>query len=347
MNQKRIQIDIEGDIVFDGNKVTDAEFGRKVLASLTTRDGITYANMDNEEFVVEAFDAPLMIRGIDKGSANDSETLWQLQGSYDFKMPFDLKNLHLDDWDRFCGHFDTGVPFVFSRAAQGQFFNMLDDYTDNSILVGNTNITIENKFKNASSISTQDFWSDFYKTKETPWDLDGPSPVLKHALLQLKLPRQRILVLGAGKGHDAVELARAGHVVTAVDFSPDAFEAYKSKYGNKVSDLKYLIADAFQPPTEFTQSFDVVFDHTFFCAVEPKRRKEVVNLWKRALQPRGHLLAVFFLMDKDEGPPFGATEWELHQLIKKDFEPLYWTRSNVSIPTRANRELLVYASKKD
>jgi hypothetical protein len=51
-------------------------------------------------------------------------------------------------------------------------------------------------------------------------------------------------------------------------------------------------------------------------------------------------------MDRDEGPPFGATEWEIHELLKKDFDFLYWTRTKASVETRRHRELVVYAGKR-
>jgi len=338
MNQKTIQIDPDGYLMVEGLRVSDEDFGREILGNLYTRESLFYTKTAGEEVLVDSFDAPLIVLSIHKGTG----TVWNFQMPYNYILPFDLKNFCLDDFDRFCGRFGNGVPFVLSRRAQASLFNMVEDYTDTSITVEGVTIELPPKYKVKDRISDSNFWTDLYKNQDTPWDLNEASPVLKQALLQLKLPRQRVAVLGAGIGHDAVEFARAGHLVTAIDISHLAKEAHIKKYG-EIKNLNYVTGDAFKLDASFAQNFDLVFDHTFFCAVEPSRRKEVVKLWKRLLVPRGHLLSIHFVMDREEGPPFGISQWELHELLRKDFELLYWTRTKASIPARLNKELLVYA----
>jgi hypothetical protein len=51
-------------------------------------------------------------------------------------------------------------------------------------------------------------------------------------------------------------------------------------------------------------------------------------------------------MDKGSAPPFGATEWEIRERLKRSFNFLYWTRWKKSIPRRLGKELVVYAQKK-
>jgi methyl halide transferase len=340
-SQKSIQIDQEGYPMLTGVRVSDEAFGRELLANIFMRDRVAYTKTSDEEVVVEAFDAPLVVLTVHKREG----TVWQFQMPFDFMVSSDLKNLRLDEFDRFCGHFDNGVPFVFSRTAQAELFKLVDDFTDDSITVGETTIQIPSKYQREHAVGAPKFWSDMYSSKETPWDLDQPTPLLKQALLQLKLPRQRVLVLGAGRGHDAVEIARAGHFVTAVDFSETAEKEFQEKYGT-VKGLTYLVQDAFKLPASFNQQFDLVFDHTFFVAIDPSRRKEAVQLWKRMIAPRGHILGIFFLMDKTLGPAFGSTEWEILEYFRKDFDLIYWTRSKASVEKRRNTELLVYATKK-
>lgn len=339
--QKSIQIDQDGYPMLEGIRVSDESFGRELLENIFMRDRVAYTKTSGEEVVVEAFDAPLVVLTVHK----KENTVWEFQMPFNFIVFCDLKNLRQDQFDRFCGHFDSGVPFVFSRSAQAELFKLVEDYSDDSITVGGSELKILSKYQRDNDVDAPKFWSDMYSAKETPWDLDQPTPLLKQALLQLKLPRQRVLVLGAGRGHDAVELARAGHVVTAVDFSETAHKEFQEKYST-VKDLTYLVQDAFKLPASFNQQFDLVFDHTFFVAIDPARRKEVVQLWKRMIAPRGHILGIFFVMDKVLGPAFGSTEWEILEYFKKDFDLIYWTRSKISVEKRKNCELLVYASKK-
>lgn len=297
MSQKSIKVDPEGFLVFDEVRVTDEEFGRSALGQIFRENDLFFTEISGEKISVEAFDAPYVVSSIEK---LDGAT-WNFRMPYGLTLSFDLRKLCLDDWDRFCGHFSNHIPFVFSRKAQADFFNSLDGFSDDSITIEGEEIPILPKYKNSKKISGPEFWNEFYISQNTPWDLGEASPVLKQALLQLKLPRQRVLVLGAGRGHDAAEIARAGHVVTAVDISEPAKKDFLSKYSN-VRDLTYVVADAFDLPAHFYQSFDLVIDHTFFVAIEPRRRSEVVQVWKKALVPGGHLLAIFFLFDRMEGP---------------------------------------------
>jgi hypothetical protein len=52
-------------------------------------------------------------------------------------------------------------------------------------------------------------------------------------------------------------------------------------------------------------------------------------------------------MDNMQGPPFGGTEWELRERLKKYFHFIFWGRSHESIQRRDGKELTVYAQKKN
>ncbi|MFN7904791.1 MAG: class I SAM-dependent methyltransferase, partial [Pseudobdellovibrionaceae bacterium] len=96
----------------------------------------------------------------------------------------------------------------------------------------------------------------------------------------------------------------------------------------------------------FTAAFDVVCEHTCFCALNPSLRKQLVKTWQRCLVPNGTLFGVFFSMFKFQGPPFGATEWEIRKRLGNPFQILFWNRWRKSVPGRMGRELFVYARKK-
>jgi SAM-dependent methyltransferase len=104
-------------------------------------------------------------------------------------------------------------------------------------------------------------------------------------------------------------------------------------------------ADIFHLPAEMTGAFDMVFEHTCYCAISPSRRNELVRVWRRVLTEGGHVLGVFFTMDRPNGPPYGGSEWELRSRLGKTFRLLFWTRLRDSVSSRLGQELLVYAQK--
>ena len=165
-------------------------------------------------------------------------------------------------------------------------------------------------------------------------------------LPRLKLPRSKIIVLGCGSGHDAAFLAQAGHHVTAIDFSEEAIQNAKKLYGHQ-SRLEFIQADVFQLPPAWHGTFDVVIEHTCFCAVDPQQRTQLVKVWRQLLHHEGLLFAVFFSMLKRSGPPFGSSEWEIRELLQSSFQFLFWGRWKNSLPERQGKELFVYGHKKD
>ena len=340
--QKFIQIDEDGYALFGEIRVTDEDVGHEILSNLSISDKFrVMTEIDSEEVIVEAFDEPLIAQQVEV-----RQDQWILQGAYQFKTPFSLENLTLDEWDRFHGTTDHGVPFVFSRKAQAHFFNLLEDYTDDSISFKGETFEIPPNFKNTTHVNQESWWSNIYRQEANPgWNLNEPTEALKDMLPRLKLPKSRILVLGCGEGHDAALFAKEGHQVTAVDISPEALRRAQEKYGN-LTHLKFVEADFFKLGPEFEKAFDIIFEHTCFCAINPTRRNELIKVWNRCLAEKGFLMGVFFTMFKPLGPPFGASEWEIRERTKKLYQYLFWGRWRQSTPQGLGKELFVYAQRR-
>lgn len=340
--QKFIQIDEEGYPLFGETRVSDEAIGREILSNLSISDTHRLTTtVDDEVVIVEAFDAPLIAQQVE---VRDGQ--WILQGPYYFLTSFKLESLSLDEWDRFHGLTDKGMPFVFSRKAQAQFFNLLEDYTDDSISFEGQTFEIPPSFKNTTHVNQESWWSDIYRQPGNPgWNLNEPAEALKDMLPRLKLPKSRILVLGCGEGHDAALFAEFGHKVTAIDMSPEAIRRGKEKYGH-FSNLEFIEADFFKLGPEFNKAFDIVFEHTCYCAINPLRRNELVQVWSKCLAEKGFLMGVFFAMYKQDGPPFGASEWELRERTKKLYQYLFWGRWRQSTPKAIGKELFVYAQRR-
>ncbi|MGE0634179.1 MAG: methyltransferase domain-containing protein [Pseudobdellovibrionaceae bacterium] len=337
---KFIKIDEEGYFFFDEIRVTDTDVGRTLFKNLNLiESGHVVTELDGQSVIVEAFDEPFVALQIDL----QNQTSF-VQMPYDYKEEFLLETLTLDEWDRFHGHTKRGIPFVLSRPAQAEFFKKLEDYDDESITWNGKKIEVKAWLPDSENVQEEKFWTGRYLSNDAPWDLKATSPALKTMLPKLKLPKSRILVLGCGTGHDAAYFAEQGHLVKAVDMSPTAIEEAKKLYGH-LPNLEFTCADFFKLPADFNNSFDLVFEYTCYCAINPILRNKLVQAWKRFLDNNGHLFAVFFTMERRFAPPFGGSEWEIRQRLKKDFQFLYWKRWRDSIPGRQGKELFVYARK--
>lgn len=340
---KQIAIDEEGFLLLGEIRVSDPEFARQVFMKLKKNEtGAWVSQVQGQDYFIEAFDEVLLAQQITK----DAEG-WRIVLPYHLELPFNLNSLRLDEWDRFHGRTGNDLPFVMNRKAQAEFFNLLDEYSDDSITSEGIELAVPTLWNSSNQeIQNKQFWNSRYQESPAPkWELNQASPLFVDIAPRLKLPKSRVLVLGCGSGNDAAYFAELGHLVTAVDFSEEAISQAKNKYSH-LKNIKWSVADAFQLPSDFRQSFDLVIEHTFYCAVPPTQREKVVKVWLQALAPGGHLLGVFFAMDKYSGPPFGGSEWELRQRLKKHFQFIFWGRSPLSVPDRLGKEFLVYALKK-
>jgi len=338
---KYIGIDEEGYPLFGEVRVTDGKVGYEILKNLKfAENGAFETSFQDSSALVEGFDEPYVASQVEKSGA-----IWKILLPYGLEVSFDLKTLTLDEWDRFHGIAENGIPFVLSRKAQAEFFNMVDEFDDESITIDDEIYELPSWLPDRPDVEKEEFWSTIYQTEIPRWELNEASPALKDMLPRLKLPKQRVLVLGCGSGNDAAYFAEHGHVVTAVDISPEAISRGKEKY-SQYKNLTWLESDSFKLGREHDGTYDLIFEHTCYCAINPSRRNDMVNLWRRLLAPGGFLLGVFFAMEKRSNPPFGGTEWELRQRLKKYFQFVFWGRWHQSIERRNGKELLVYAQKK-
>ena len=160
-------------------------------------------------------------------------------------------------------------------------------------------------------------WENRYQTGDTPWDKGGPHPALAH-LLPLDVPAQRILVPGCGLGYDMALLAAHPEVeeVVGVDVAASAVAAARTHLAD-VPNARVEQADLFDLPAAHRHAYDLVWEHTCFCAIDPSMREDYVRAVHSALKPGGHLLGVFYLDPYDDehqpggGPPHGSSLEEL------------------------------------
>ena len=182
-------------------------------------------------------------------------------------------------------------------------------------------------------------WEDRYRTGDMPWEKGAPHPALVDFLKRSQV-HGRVLVPGCGTGHDVRALAATADEVIGLDIAPSAIARAKAQPA--VGGERYQSGDLFALPEKLRGVFDVVFEHTCFCAIDPSLRADYVAAVAGALKPGGHLLAVFYLdpgLDPGEtGPPFGVTREELDTFFSPRFTLVREWKPAATYPGREGRE---------
>lgn len=185
-------------------------------------------------------------------------------------------------------------------------------------------------------------WENRYQQGQTPWDKSAPAPELKF-LLDVGLLRGRVLVPGCGRGHDALAIASAGgSEVIGLDLAPSAVR--EAHAFGMIQGLRFEEGNLFSPPPDWAGSFDWIWEHTCFCAIDPGDRERYVKSVHALLRPGGRLLATFFIdpsLDPGEtGPPFGVTPEELDGFFGTCFALEEEWAPRACYPGREGRELI-------
>jgi len=196
------------------------------------------------------------------------------------------------------------------------------------------------------NVNSSHFWDSLYKSDQFAWDLGGPTPVFLRLAERGRLEPGKMLVLGAGRGHDARLFARHGFEVTAVDFSAAA-----SKAMNQLDDPRFPVeivqADFFSLPLAWNGRFDYILDYTSFCAVLPQRRAEYADLVIRLLKSQGqYIILAFPIGTRPGGPPYTVQPEAIIDLYaERGFTLLLRELPVDSVPNRKGHEELLILKK--
>lgn len=195
----------------------------------------------------------------------------------------------------------------------------------------------------------EEFWENAYKTKNIGWDLGGPTPIFNNWIKSIH-GCYKICVLGAGNGWDAINFAKYGHTVTAVDFSKSAVRNMKdlSKINNV--DLDIIKSNIFELDKKFTNYFDFIIEYTCYCAILPKQRYDYIELSNSLLKSNGKIIAILFPLDKskdESGPPYGVDLKKTIKMFSKYFKVELNKFSALSIKPRINREKFIILKRNE
>lgn len=199
-----------------------------------------------------------------------------------------------------------------------------------------------------TDVNSADKWETDYLRGSDGWDLGGPNPVFNNLLASGRLSPGKMLVVCAGRGYDAREFARHGFQVTAVDFSPSAAREM-DRLTDPSSPMEILQHDLFTLPHELNETFDYILEYTCYCAIDPERRAEFVDLVTRLLKPGGTYISLAFPLSKHSGgPPFAVSMTELLNLFQeRGFKLIERVQNPGSIKPRRGAEELLFLQKKE
>jgi SAM-dependent methyltransferase len=156
-----------------------------------------------------------------------------------------------------------------------------------------------------------------------PWDREMPQPLLVEWAAGRAFAGGRGLVVGSGLGMDAEFVASLGFATVAFDISPTAVEAARARFPG--SSVEYRVADLLDPPAEWGQAFDFVFESFTAQALPEPQRGEAILRVGPMVGPGGTLLVVAAARDAVEhadGPPWPLTPAEVEAFATDGLDPI-------------------------
>ena len=190
---------------------------------------------------------------------------------------------------------------------------------------------------------TKDFWEEKYKTNATGWDIGEISSPIKEYLDQTKDKEIKILIPGAGNGYEAEYLINNGFKnITIIDISKQPLLNLKNRLP-KINKNQLIQQDFF----EHKNTYDLIIEQTFFCALDPYLRKSYVSKMSDLLTNNGKLVGLLFDFElTSDEPPFGGNKKEYLELFSKNFNIKTLEKCHNSIKPRLGTELFFIFEKK-
>ncbi|WP_317042087.1 methyltransferase domain-containing protein [Winogradskyella aurantia] len=187
------------------------------------------------------------------------------------------------------------------------------------------------------------YWENRYKENDTGWDIGHISLPLKVYFDQLQDKSVKILVPGSGNSHEIEYLWKLGFKhIYAADIAKTPLTNLKTRLKD-FPENQLLHTDFFK----ISDTFDVIIEQTFFCALHPSFRKAYVEQMTKLLKSKGKLVGLLFNFPLSEtGPPFGGNKAEYSNLFRKDFNIKVLEPSINSIKQRLGNELFFIFEKK-
>lgn len=193
-----------------------------------------------------------------------------------------------------------------------------------------------------------------YATQTAPWDTGRPSTELIRVIEAGKFPGLTVLEMGCGTGTNAIELARRGYRVTAVDLVESAVEKGRDKSAQAGVQVDFRVGDLTE--VKLGGPFDCLFDLGVYHGIRDRdlsgfratleRVSRPGTLWlslagnAKEIAPQGPPVVTEAEFRGELEPLFRILEVnEFRFDLRPDFQPLAWSilmkRREVSWPAQS------------
>lgn len=225
----------------------------------------------------------------------------------------------------------ASVQFLFDHHPQTQDGN----YTKPLFITGESDLP-------SANFLSADYWSSRYQNEKTGWDIGNISTPLKEYIDQLTDKSLKILIPGAGNGHEAEYLHNQGFSnVYVCDLASEALDNL-SKRCPSFPKSNLIHSDFF----DLKGQYDLILEQTFFCAIDPSKRENYLIKTKELLKDSGKLVGVLFGLEFPfQGPPFGGNQDDYYKLFSTYFKLIKLEPCINSIEPRIGNELFLIAQK--
>ena len=157
-----------------------------------------------------------------------------------------------------------------------------------------------------------------YESGRTPWDSGKPNEELLRVLDDGKLTGKTVLEIGCGTGTNAIELARRGFLVTAVDLVEQAIKSARAKSQEAKLKIDFRVADVLKD--DVGGPYDILFDRGVYHHLRTVDLKGFQKVLKHVTYPGSWWLSLAgnAKEEMDPGPPVVSEEQ-----IRAELEPLF------------------------
>lgn len=185
-------------------------------------------------------------------------------------------------------------------------------------------------------------WESCWSQSVTPWDLGEVTPIISELVRNGGLPPGRALIPGCGSGYDVAALATPDRHVVGIDISETAVARARkiASAGPSAKWVEFVCTDFFSYTS--ASPFDLIFDYTFFCALEPTIRPKWAAKMSELLSPGGELITIIYpVSDHEGGPPYAVSLKSYEEVLNPlNVVNTFYEENALSPSSRKGREFL-------
>lgn len=154
-------------------------------------------------------------------------------------------------------------------------------------------------------------WEHRYKTGQTIWDRDYPSPLLVQSVEKGLINPCKVISIGCGSGTNEIYLAKLGFIVTGIDISPTALQLAKNKAINANVNIEWICIDILNLSNNLGE-YDLIFDRGCYHHI----RYHLCDNYIKTIIKLSHNDTKYLIISCNSGTPPGVSK----EHIIKDFE---------------------------